>query len=624
MAKKAFKTEVSQLLKLIIHSLYSHKEIFLRELISNASDAIDKLKYLTMTDDDYKGIVLDPKITIKLDQDNGMITISDNGIGMNEDDLNVNLGTIANSGTKNFLANMTGDQVKDSNLIGQFGVGFYSAFMVASKIEVISKKAGSDEAFKWESDGEEKYSINASERDGFGTDIILYLNDEGKEFANKWQTESLIKKYSDHIAFPIFLEYEETKKEGEGENEVEVSETKCEQINSASAIWKRNKSSLKKKDYEEFYETISHDMDEPLFYIHTQAEGTLDYSTLFYIPKNAPSDMYYADYKPGVKLYVKRVFITDDDKELLPPYLRFVKGVIDTEDLPLNVSREILQQNRVMANIRSASVKKLLGEFSKLAKKNSEKFEDFIKEYNRPLKEGLYSDFVNKDKLLEIVRFKSSEVDGWISLESYKERIKDDQKSIYYITGGREEALKKSPLVKAFKKKGFEVLICDDEIDELVVPMIGQYKELTFKSINTAGATDEIKSAGEKKKEEDAQDVVKTIKKILGSNVSDVIAAANLGNVASCIVSDENAPSAYIQQMMKQMGQGAGMADFKPVLQINPSHKILKAFEEKKDMQKDIAFMLLDQAKLVDGLEIEDPNAFVKRINKVALAAMGE
>jgi len=368
MGKKKFKTEVDQLLHLLVHSLYSHSEIFLRELISNSSDALDKLKYLTVADENYKNITFDPKIDIIIDEENHkVLTLSDNGIGMNDKDLEESLGTIARSGTKNFLKQLSGDDVKDSNLIGQFGVGFYSIFMVADKVEVLTRKAGEDKGWSWTSDGKSRYTLVEKEKESHGTTVILHLNEKGSEYDNRWQLEQITKKYSNHIAFPIFLHYESKTFEGEGDDKKEIKENKVEQINSASALWKRSKSELKDEDYNEFYKTITGDNDEPMLKMHTRAEGTNEYTTLFYVPKKAPMDMFYADYKPGVKLYVRRVFITDDEKELLPTYLRFMKGIIDSEDLPLNVSREILQQNRVMSNIKTASVKKILSELKKFS-----------------------------------------------------------------------------------------------------------------------------------------------------------------------------------------------------------------------------------------------------------------
>ncbi|MCL2270764.1 MAG: molecular chaperone HtpG, partial [Treponema sp.] len=465
MAQHQFQTEVSRLLHLIIHSLYSNREIFLRELVSNASDALDKLKYLTVADETYKTINFDPRIDISFDKEAKTLTISDNGIGMNEADLIDSLGTIARSGTRVFLEKLAEDVKKDSNLIGQFGVGFYSAYMVAEKIEVISRKAAEDAAWKWSSDGKDGFEIESSVYSPpvpysptQGTTVILHLTEEGTEYANRWSIEDTIKRYSNHVAFPIYLTYEE--KEWDDKGKEKGSKTKTDRINSGTALWRRAKSELKDDDYYEFYKQLSHDSDAPLHYIHTRAEGTMEYSTLFFIPKKAPSDLYNVDYKPGVKLYVKRVFITDDDKDLMPVWLRFVRGIIDSEDLPLNVSREILQQNKILLNIKNTSVKKLLSEFKQMADAASgtdeakEKWETFIEQFNRPLKEGLYQDFGNRDAIQELVRFKSTAVEGWTSFADYVSRMKSDQKHIYYITGGGavsggEKTLRASPLLEA-------------------------------------------------------------------------------------------------------------------------------------------------------------------------------
>ena len=527
MGKRQFKTEVSDLLNLIIHSLYSNREIFLRELISNASDAIDKLKYLSLTDEKLKGFSFDPAIEVRFDSDAKTLTISDNGVGMDEDDLNANLGTIASSGTRKFLENLGDDARKNSNLIGQFGVGFYSAFMVASRVEVVSRKAGQDKAFRWESEGRSSYTVSEAQREEQGSDIILHLNQEGEEYANRWQLETLIRKYSDHIAYPIWLEYDQEhykdEKDADG-NPVKEIEHKREQINSASALWTRSKSSIKDEEYKEFYKNSYSDSEDPLFYIHTHAEGATEYTTLFYVPAKAPFDMYYADYRPGVKLYVKRVYITDDDKELLPTYLRFVRGIIDSEDLPLNVSREILQENKVMSAIRSGSVKKLLGEFRKIADSNPDLYVKFIEQYNRPLKEGLYGDYANRETLLELVRYKSTAVEGYTSLASYKERMKDGQSAIYYITGGKEDILRNSPLLATYRDKGYEVLIMDDDIDDIVTEMVHDYKDLPFKAINKSGAMDEMKDADKSEDEKkDESRLVEKLKKALGDRVKDVV-----------------------------------------------------------------------------------------------------
>ena len=614
MSKRKFKPEVTQLLHLIVHSLYSHPEIFLRELISNASDALDKLKYLTLTEDEYKKLHFDPRIDIRFDEkDKKTLSISDTGIGMNEEDLNEQLGTIARSGTKTFLGSMTGDAKKDSSLIGQFGVGFYSAFMVAESVEVVSRKAGEDKAYKWRSDGQGNYEISESERESYGTTVTLNLNEDGKEYASRWKIEDVAKKYSDHIAFPIYLHYSPTT----GEKDKKKEEQKTDQVNSASALWRRSKSELTEEDYFEFYKTLSHEDEDPLLYLHTQAEGAQEYTTLFYVPSNAPFDLYQADYRPGVKLYVKRIFITDDDKELMPVYLRFLRGIIDSEDLPLNVSRELLQQNRVLMSIKNASVKKVLGEFVNLANNNPDKFKEFIGQYNRPLKEGLYSDFANREALLEIVRFKSSTEEGYVSLSSYVERMADDQKAIYFITGDNEDTLRASPLLEAYRDKGIEVLIMDDEIDEIVVPSIGTFKEKELKAVNRAGAADDLKGKDDEKKEKDIKPLLKKIKKALGEAVKDVVASSRLSDSPSCIVADENDPTMQMQHLLKAMGQSE-MPDIKPILEVNPGHDIVKKLDSSQDetLIKDASWLLYEQALLIEGVELKKPADFVKRLNR--------
>ena len=621
MSKRKFQTEVNQLLHLIIHSLYSSKEIFLRELISNASDALDKLKYLTLTDDTFKSIKYDPKIEISyLDKDNKLLTVSDCGIGMNKDGLAKNLGTIARSGTKQFLENLTGDSKKDSSLIGQFGVGFYSSFMVADKVEVISRKAGEKEAWIWTSDGKSGYSIDNSVRKTAGTDIVLHLNDEGKEFVNRWEIQNIIKKYSNHIPFPIFLHYEEEKYDKKGE--VKGKEKKTDQVNAASAFWKRPKSELKKKDYNEFYKTISHDHEDPMMHIHTQAEGTLDYTTLFYIPKIAPFDLFQVDHQAGVKLYVKRVFITDDDKELMPSYLRFVRGVIDSEDLPLNVSREILQKNRILAKIKSNSVKKILSELTALTKKK-DKYLEFYEQYGRLLKEGAYQDFENRDTLLELLKFKSSKTDDYTSLAEYVDRMKEDQKSIYHITGENEESLRNSPLLEMYNGKDMEVLIMDDPFDEIIIPSLQKYKEKPFKSVHHSDAADDLKTEDSKSDKKDLKPLVKKIKKVLGGQVKDVLVSSRLNESPSCIVADQNDPTAKMQEMFKAMGQST-MPDVKPILEINPEHKIVKKMKSlgKTKTFEDLCWLLYEQAMLIEGVKLPNPATFVTRLNNFLIKSI--
>jgi len=617
MSNHKFQTEVSQLLQLIIHSLYSHKEIFLRELISNSSDALDKLNYLSLTDDAFKSLEFTPKINIDFNEKDKTLTISDTGIGMNKDDLKENLGTIARSGTKNFVEMLTGDSKKDSNLIGQFGVGFYSSYMVADKVEVLSKKAGEDSAFKWTSDGKSGYKIEDSEKDTFGTDIILYLNDEGEKYTNRWEIQNIVKKYSNHIPFPIYLHFEEITTKGEGEKKKEKREDKTEQINAGSAFWKKSKGTLKDKDYNQFYQSIAVDYEDPILHIHTQAEGTLDYTTLFYVPKNAPFDLFNPDFQPGVKLYVKRVFITDNDKELMPTYLRFIRGVIDSEDLPLNVSREILQKNRVLAKIKNNSVKKILSELLKYSE-DKKKYTDFIDKFGIPIKEGLYQDHDNRDDLLELVRFKSTTEDGYVSLAEYANRMKNDQKAIYYIVGDDEATLKNSPLLEMYNEKEIEVLIMDQDIDEFVIPTINKYKEHDLKSVNFSDAAEELKTDDDKKEETNIKPLLKKMKKVLGEQVKDVTASSRLKDSPSCIVADSNDPTAKMQELMKAMGQ-PGQQDIKPILEINPSHAIIIKLKNMKKSKSfdDISQLLLDQAVLLEGAKLKNPTDFVDRLNTI-------
>ena len=654
MATFQFQTEVNQLLKLIIHSMYSNKDIFLREIVSNASDALDKIKYLTLSDENYKNVSFDPRIDISFDEKEKILVVQDSGIGMNDEDLTANLGTIARSGTKAFIEALENEAKKDSALIGQFGVGFYSAFMAASKIDVVTKKAGTEKVFKWTSNGTNSYDLEElsldsedSKKYGFdkegthGSAIVMYLNDESGEYASRWKVEDLIKKYSDHIAFPIYLHYSQNKYDDKGN--VTETENKVDQINSASALWKRPKSELKPEDYKDFYKTLSHDSSDPLMYVHTNAEGTQEYTTLFYVPEFAPFDMYQADYKSGVKLYVKRVFITDDDKELLPAYLRFVRGIIDSEDLPLNVSREILQQNRILSSIKTQSVKKLLSEFKKMAENSKKalavaeaertdeqkdaikKWAQFVSQYNRPLKEGLYTDFANKDDLSELIRFKSTAEEGtgennWTSFADYVQRMKTDQKAIYYITGGDEKNLRASPLLEAYKAKGFEVLIMNDDIDDIVIPMLNKYKDFDLKAVNRAGSDEElgVDKKESEKKEKEFKSVIEKIKNALGDKVKDVVLSKRLSDSPCCIVVDENDPSLQMERMMKAMGQST-FGSVKPILEVNVEHPIIAKLKDTEDADyiSDVSSVLLDQALLVGGAELTDPADFVKRMNKL-------
>lgn len=624
MGKYKFQAEVSRMLHLIIHSLYSHPEVFLRELISNASDALDRLRYLTLTDDDYKGFAFIPKIDISFkNHKQHTISVSDTGIGMSAEDLEKNLGTIASSGTQHFVESLSGNVKTDSNLIGQFGVGFYSSFMVADRIEVTSLKAGEEKAHIWISDGQGEFEITEAEKKQPGTEVTLYLNEDGKKFAERWQIENIIQKYSNHIAFPIFLHYQESRFKGEGEKRIEKKENKVEQINSASALWMRPKSKITDEDYNSFYKTISHDNEDPLHFIHTQVEGALQYTTLFYIPSKAPFDLYFANYRPGVKLYVRRVFITDDEKELLPTYLRFIQGVIDSDDLPLNVNREILQQNKILAKIRSTAVKKILNELKKIARHNMSKYEDFYKEFGRPIKEGLFQDSANRDTLLELVRFKSTSQEGLTSLNSYKERMLSDQKAIYYITGENEANLKASPLLEAYKKRGIEVLIMDDEIDEIIISVIDRYKDTELKAINRSDAAEDLKSEEDKKEEKTITPLVKRIARVLKDDVKEVRASTALIDSPSCILADEKDPSFQMQQIFKAMGQKEIPAT-KPILEVNPNHEIIKKLGDIKDEELfgDISRLLYEQALLIEGIEVKNPAQLVGRLNRMINLAL--
>ena len=632
MAKHQFQTEVGQLLHLMTHSLYSNKEIFIRELVSNASDAIDKLNYLTLTDEKLKDLDWKPQVTITFDEEDKSISIIDNGIGMNDEELIASIGTIAKSGTKSFVEAMTGDAKKDSNLIGQFGVGFYSVFMVASHVDVISKKAGEKTAYKWSSDGSGEFDLDVCTKETQGTVNYIKLKDEEvSEFATKERIKNIVAKYSNHIAYPIFLNYSEEvtetlseEDEKSGKEAKKSIEKKSEKINEATALWTQAKGKLKADEYNNFYKSISHDNTDPMTYVHTKAEGVSNYTTLFYIPAKAPMDMYRADYQPGVKLYVKRVFITDDDKELLPTYLRFVKGIIDSEDLPLNVSREILQENKILANIKQGSIKKILSEIKKLSK-DEEKYKEFTAEYNRALKEGAYQDFTNKDAILELIRYKSSKADDMTSLAAYKERANTEQKAIYYIVGENENVLKNSPLLEAYKQNDIEVLILDDkEIDEIITPTMGAYKEWEFKDISSCEAPSVEQSEEEKKEVETKfEDITKKIKDILGESVTDVRVTNRLSESPSCVVKDTgNDQMAQMAQMMKAMGQE--MPATAPILEINPEHAIVTKLNgcPDDDMISDVSWVLLDQAKLSEGLDITDAVAFAQRLNRITVKAL--
>jgi molecular chaperone HtpG len=630
MAKHQFQTEANQILNLMIHSLYSNKEIFIRELVSNASDALDKLNMLVLTDDKYKNVTFAPRIDIVADKEAKTLTIKDSGIGMNEEDLMNNLGTIAKSGTKAFLENLTGDQKKDSNLIGQFGVGFYACFMVANKVEVTTKKAGEEQAFLWTSKGDGEFDIENTTQDGHGTTIVMHLNDEESEFLETYRVESIIKKYSNHIPFPIFMDKEKhipAVKDDEGK-ETEPSRTEIEntQINRANALWTISKNEIKDEEYKDFYSSIAHSSEEPLAWMHNKAEGAIEYTTLFYIPSKAPMDMYRVDYQTGIKLYINRVFITDDEKELMPTYLRFLRGVIDSKDLPLNVSREILQSNAVMTKIKNASVKKVLSELSKMSKKDPKKYEEFFAEFGNVLKEGLYNDFANREKILELIKFNTLNSSESVMIEDFVKNVDEAKKEIYYITGKTSLAmLKSSPELERFKAKGIDVLVLNEEVDTIIFPMVTEYKEYKFVAVSDAKFEE---SEEEKKAEEEIaknfENLAKEFKDALGDSVKSVETTLDLVESPVKLKVDKEDPAYMMSQMMKQMGQDSGTPAPAPILQINPKHDLIVKLKDSADQNliNDAAHVLLDQAKLFDGVELEDTADFISRLNRIITKAV--
>lgn len=626
MAKHQFQTEVSQILHLMIHSLYSNKEIFVRELVSNASDAMDKLNMLVLTDEQYKGVAFNPRVDITIDKEAKTLTISDTGIGMNETDLVENLGTIAKSGTKAFLEQLSGDQKKDSKLIGQFGVGFYASFMVADRVEVISRKAGEENAYKWSSMAGSEYEIEPASRESHGTSIIMHLKEEESEFLDARRIESIVKKYSNHIPFPIYMDKEEWVAPAEGE-EKGHNEIVNKQINKANALWTISKSDISDEEYKDFYSSIAHDSGEPMMWMHNKAEGTLEYTTLFYVPSKAPMDMYRVDYQSGIKLYINRVFITDDEKELMPTYLRFLRGVIDSADLPLNVSREILQSNKVMSKIKNASVKKVLGEFAKLAETDAAKYDAFYKEFGNVLKEGLYSDYGNREKILELLKFNTLNASEPVMLSTFLEGIDAEKKEIYYITAKMSlSMLKNSPALERFKAKGIDVLVLNEEIDTIVFPMVSEYKEYTF--VNVADAKLESTEDEKKEQEEKAKGLesfVGQLENALGDMVKKVETTFDLTESAVCLKIDKEDPGYMMAQMMKQFGQmGGDIPPIKPILQINPNHELIKKLSDSADMNliDDAAHVLLDQAKLYEGETLEDTAGFIARLNRIMAKAL--
>ncbi len=623
-----FKAEVSQVLDLVIRSLYSNKEIFLRELISNASDAAEKLRFESLTDEALLEDDPELRVRVSIDKEAGTITVSDNGIGLNRQEVVDTIGSIASSGTRRFLQAMSEGEVTDNALIGQFGVGFYSAYIVADKVTLTSRRAGltAEHGVRWESDGRGSYTLETIEKPSRGTDVTLHLKEDEKEFLDPWRVRSVISKFSDHIAMPIEMLKEDYGADDE-EKKDKDAEPELEQVNRGTALWMRNKAEISDEDYKEFYKHISHDFDEPLAWAHNRVEGTNEYTTLLYLPKRAPWDMWDRDQKHGVKLYVRRVFIMDEADKLMPHWLRFVKGVVDSDDLPLNVSREILQHNRKIDTIRGANTKRILGLLETMAKEEPEKYQAFWKEFGKVLKEGPAEDFQNRDRIGGLLRFASTHNDNddqTVSLDDYIERMKDGQKDIYYITADSPAAARHSPHLEVFRKKGVEVLLLSDRVDEWLVTNLHEYKEKHLQSV-TKGKLDlgDLADKEEKEKAEKAEkeheDLLKRLKDSLGGRVEAVRVSTRLVDSPACIVVGEHDMSANLARVLKAVGQEA--PSMKPTLEVNLEHPLVRRLEAESDQGRfdDLGMIVLDQAILAEGGQLDDPSAFVGRLNKLML-----
>lgn len=614
-----FQAEVKQLLQLMIHSLYSNKEIVLRELISNASDAADKLRFEAIANGALYDGDSELKIRIAFNKEARTVTISDNGIGMSRDEVIANIGTIAKSGTKEFFNALSGDQAKDANLIGQFGVGFYSAFIIADKVSLTTRRAGETAAVRWESAGEGDFTLEVADKATRGTEVVLHLRDGEDEFLNDWKLKTIIRKYSDHITLPIVMKKSEWK---EGE---QVATDEDETVNKASALWARNKNDITEEEYQEFYKHVSHDFENPLSYTHSRVEGKQEYISLLYIPSKAPFDLYDRERRHGIKLYVKRVFIMEDAEKLMPQYLRFVRGVIDTADLPLNVSREILQSSRDVDAIKAGSVKKVLSLLEDMAENKAEDYAIFYKEFGRVLKEGPGEDAANKDKIAGLLRFASTKADTDVqdvSLKDYIARMQAEQEAIYYITAESFAAAQHSPHLEIFRKKGIEVLLMSDRVDEWLLGSLTEFEGKKLQSIakgdlDLGKLESDTEKEIQKKIEEEAKSLVEKIKNTLADQVKDVRVTHRLTDSPACLVSDAHDLSGNLARMLKAAGQNAPEA--KPILEINPSHKLVKRLEGEtaEVVFADLALVLFDQALLAEGGTLNDPASFVKRMNSL-------
>lgn len=613
-----FQTEVRQLLHLMIHSLYSNKEIFLRELISNASDAADKLRFEALSDDALLEGDNDLRIRVEFDKQARTVTIADNGIGMSRSEVIDNIGTIAKSGTRQFLESLSGDQAKDTRLIGQFGVGFYSSFIVADKVTLTTRRAGlgAEHGVRWESNGEGSYSLETTEKETRGTEVILHLRADEDEFLDGWRLRNIIHKYSDHISIPIQMLSEDKEKAGE-----------YEAVNRASALWARPKKEITEEEYNEFYKHVAHDFEPPLTVTHNRVEGKQSFISLLYIPKRAPFDLWDRDKRHGIKLYVKRVFIMDDAEQLMPQYLRFVRGVVDSDDLPLNISREILQHNKVIDSIRAASVKKILDVLDDMAKNDKEKYGIFWKEFGRVLKEGPAEDFGNRERIAKLLRFSSTLTDSEtpdVTLDDYIARMKDGQDKIYYVTAESFAAARHSPHLEIFRRKGIEVLLLSDRVDEWLVSHLTEYDKKHLQSV-AKGALDlgGLADTEEKKQLEEAQDkfkdLVERLQKTLAEQVREVKVSQRLTDSPACLIQDEHEMAVHLQHMLKSAGHQ--LPDTKPILEINPDHPLVVRLKAEGDEQRfnDWSHVLFDQALLAAGGRLEDPAAFVARLNQLLL-----
>jgi molecular chaperone HtpG len=621
-----FQAEVKQLLNLMIHSLYSNKEIFLRELISNASDAADKLRFEALTDKALFENDAELKIRVAFDPKARTITVSDNGIGMSRDEVIANIGTIAKSGTREFLNALTGDQAKDANLIGQFGVGFYSSFVVADKVTVLTRRAGltAEHGVLWESDGGGEYTLETVARHERGTEVTLHLREGEDDLANGNRLRTIIRKYSDHITLPIVMKEEEWDKD----NSVYRTTSKDQTVNQASALWARPKSDITEEQYHEFYKHVAHDFEAPLAYSHNRVEGRKEYTQLLYIPARAPFDLWDREHRRGIKLYVRRVFIMDDAEQLLPVYLRFVRGVIDSADLPLNVSREILQESKDIEAMRAGNVKRVLSMIEDLAENHKEKFTTFWKEFGKVIKEGVVEDFGNRERIAKILRFASTHTDTdaqEVSLADYVSRMKPEQEKIYYVTAETFAAAKNSPHLEVFRKKGVEVLLMHERVDEWVSQHLTEFEGKPLQSVakgrlELGKLEDETEKKAQEKEESESKPLLERIKKSLGETVKDVRVTLRLTDSPACLVADEHDMGANFQRLLKSAGQNVPTS--KPILEINPHHALVQRLKNETDEARfdDLAKVLFDQSLLAEGGQLEDPAGFVKRLNQLMLA----